>query len=741
MQPTAGCHLPPLKELQTTYRNPLPVFGALLPLLCIVSLAGVLAGQNINTIAGGGVAGGPAKSVFIAYPGEVVRDTQGNTYISSNGDHYIYKLDTTGNVSVFAGVGYAGFSGDGGPATQATLYIPGGMAFDKAGNLYVGDAGNNRIRRVDKTGTITTVAGSGTPNMFFQGGYGGDNGPATEALLNSAYDVSIDTNGNLLIADYKNFRIREVNLKTGIITTVAGNGSAGYSGDNGPATEAELNFALCVLADNSGGFYIADSGNNVIRHVDGKTQTIVTVAGNGTGGFSGDGGPATAAELSFPNAVVQDALGNLYIIDTGNNRVRRVFAKDQIMGTVVGNGVQGFGGDGGLATAAEISDTSGAYVDNKAEQLLLADSGNQRVRVISGKTGIIGTLAGGGTAGEGGPATAALLGYPVALALDSAGGVLIAERNPPLVRRISSGGKITTVAGSGSEGFSGDGGPATAADFFCVSGVAVDHFGNLFISDCEGRVRRVDHATHTISTFAGNGTFCSAAPCGDGGPATLASVSFPATLATDKAGNLYIADVSDMVVRRVSAATGVIEAVAGDYAPCSSPPTCGDGSPATMASLTSPYGVAVDSAGNLLIADTRDNQIRRVDVTTGIISTVAFNSGALGFSGDGGPATLATMSEPLNVAVDALGNIFVAGGVDTFISLGGGYEVVRRVDAKTGLITTVAGQDTNPSSYGFSGDGGPATAALLNNLGIAVDNDGGFYIADGGNNRVRKVGP
>jgi trimeric autotransporter adhesin len=715
------------------------------PLLAIVliSLSWLSSAQDINTVAGGGPLVGSAKPASITYPAGVVRDVAGNTYISSNYAHCVYKLDTKGNLTLFAGLGYADFSGDGGPATQATLNTPGGLVFDKAGNLYIGDAGNNRIRMVNTKGTIATIAGDSTPNMYYQGGYSGDGGPATLALLNSPYVVSIDTHGNLLIADYKNNRIRQVNLTSGIITTVAGNGTAGYSGDGGPATKAEINSALAVTADSSGGFYVADSGNNVIRHVNGSTHKITTVAGDGTGGYSGDGGPATKAELSFPNDVVVDALGDLYIVDTGNNRVRRVLKSNQIISTIAGNGTQGFSGDGGLATKAEISDSSGAYLDNKLQQLLLADSGNQRVRVISSKD-VITTLVGGGSFGDGGTATSALLGVPGAVALDGNGNLFIAEQEPPGVREVSASGTITTVAGGGSEGFSGDGGPATKADFFCVSGLAVDGSGNLFIADtCNQRVRRVDHASHVVTTFAGNGSSCAAPPsCGDGGPATQANLSFPTSLATDKAGNVYIADVLDTVIRMVNANTGIITTVAGDYAFCSDPPGCGDGGSATEANLSFPYGVAVDRSGNIVIADTLDNEIRRVDASTGIISTIAFNSGAFGFSGDGGPATQAIMSEPLTVSVDSSGNVYIGGGYDGFLlGIGGGLEIVQRIDAATGIINTVAGQENNPGTLGFAGDGGPATSALLNNLGVTADNAGGFYIADAGNDRVRKVGP
>jgi sugar lactone lactonase YvrE len=693
--------------------------------------------QDINTVVGGGPAGGTAKSAFIAYPGSAVRDKAGNTYISSNWGHYIFKLDTARKVSVFAGLGYAGFSGDNGPASSAALNEPAGLAMDSAGDLYIADAGNNRIRRVDgTTGVITTVAGNSAPDMFGTGGYNGDNIPATQAFLNLPYTVAVDTQGNLFIADTLNYRIRRVDATSQEITTVAGNGTAGYSGDKGPATDAEIYFAITVIVDKSDNLYIADSGNNRIRRVDNGTQVITTVAGDGKAGFKGDGGPATNAKLSFPNGVTADTADDLYIIDTGNNRVRFVSAKTQKIKTIVGTGVGGFKGDGGPATKAEITDSSGGYIDASGN-LLIGDSGNQRIRIVN-KKGIINTLAGGGNAGDGGKATNALLSYPTSLAFDKSGNAYVAESGTPVVRKISTSGTITTFAGTGSEGFSGDGGPATKAQFFGIESIAVDGSGNVFIADDVNlRVRRVDHATHKVSTYAGTGMPCSSPPCGDGGLATKANLSSVFGLTVDKVGNLYIADPYDQVIREVDASTGTIVTFAGDYMKCSSGTSpCGDGGVATSANLKYPFAVAVDSSANVFIADTLDNRVRVV--SGGIINEYAF-TGQFNFSGDGGLAVDATMAWPLAVAVDSNDNVFVGGGYNMGLRLGVGIEVVREVYESTGDVNTVAGQDTNFLTFGFSGDGGPATSALLNNLGIAADSAGNLYIVDAGNNRVREV--
>jgi sugar lactone lactonase YvrE len=225
-------------------------------------------------------------------------------------------VSTSGTITTFAGNGTQGFSGDGGPATSAGLSYPGGVAVDAAGNLYIADTSNHRVRKVSTSGTITTVAGNGT---F---GFSGDDGPATNATLSYPTEVAVDAVGNLYIADTGNLRVRKVSA-SGTITTVAGNGIYGFSGDGGPATNASLVIPRGVAVDAVGNLYIADYGNSRVRKVS-SWGTITTVAGNGSPGFSGDGGPATSAALGYPRGVAVDAAGNLYIADTDNNRVRKV---------------------------------------------------------------------------------------------------------------------------------------------------------------------------------------------------------------------------------------------------------------------------------------------------------------------------------------------------------------------------------------------------------------------------------
>ena len=272
----------------------------------------------------------------------------------------------TYTISTFAGNGTAGYSGDNGPATSATL-SPAGIAVDAAGNLYIADTFNDRIRKVSG-GVITTVAGNGTS------GSNGENIPATTAQLNWPYGVAVDAAGNLYIANTYNNRICKVS--GGMITTIAGNGTHGFGGDNGPATAAQLSYPDGVAVDAAGNVYIADTDNDRIRKVSGGV--IATVAGNGTEGFSGDKGPATAAQLGWPYSVAVDAAGNLFIADTYNNRIRKV--SGGAIATVGGDGTFGFGGDKGPATSAAVS-PAGVALDS-AGRLYIADTVNYRIRIL-----------------------------------------------------------------------------------------------------------------------------------------------------------------------------------------------------------------------------------------------------------------------------------------------------------------------------------------------------------------------
>jgi len=330
-------------------------------------------------------------------------------------------------ITTVAGNGSGGYTGDGGQATNAELNGPDGIAFDSYGNMYIADEVNNIIRKVTSSGIITTFAGGGSSL--------GDGGQATNAQLASPTAVLFDATGNLYIADYSNNRIREVNT-VGIITTIAGTGTLGYSGDGGQATNAQLNKSAGITFDATGNFYIADEGNNCIRKVT-TAGIITTIAGTGTSGYSGDGGQATAAEMYNPTGVVFDVVGNLYIADYPNNRIRKVNTSG-IISTIAGTGASAYSGDGGQATAAELWLPSQIKFDISGN-LYIADAHNNRIRMIN-TLGIITTVAGNGTAGysgDGGQATTAELNLSYGVALDALNNVYIADYNNNRVRKIT----------------------------------------------------------------------------------------------------------------------------------------------------------------------------------------------------------------------------------------------------------------------------------------------------------------
>ncbi|MET9469515.1 RICIN domain-containing protein [Streptomyces sp. NPDC006544] len=336
----------------------------------------------------------------------------------------------------------------------------------------------------DLTPEITTVAGTG------DAGAAGDDGPAVAARLDRPYGLAMDNTGTLYFSDYNNHCVRRVTTD-GRIRTVAGTGTAGYGGDHGPALSAQLDGPREVAVDRAGNLYIADSENNRIRKVTVDGQ-IGTVAGTGTAGFSGDGGLAVAAELNCPYGVAVDSTGNLYIADTDNHRVRQVTPDGQIR-TVAGTGTPGFSGDGGPAAAAQLNSPYGVAVDG-AGDLYLTDAENHRVRRVAGD-GTISTVAGtgtGGFSGDGGPAASAQLDFPLGVAADTTGTLYVSDHNNHRVRRVAGDGTISTVAGTGTDGFRGDGGPAASAQLNYPFGLAVDCVGALYIADyVNNRVRKV----------------------------------------------------------------------------------------------------------------------------------------------------------------------------------------------------------------------------------------------------------
>jgi sugar lactone lactonase YvrE len=466
-------------------------------------------------------------------------------------------------------------------------------------DLYIADSGNHEIRKVDfASGTISTIAGTGTP------GYNGDAIAATSAQLNQPNGVALDSNGNVYIAETGGNRIRMVSASTGKISTIAGNGTGGFSGDGGPATSAEIG-PYSVAVDSLFNVFLTD-GNYRIREVSASTGDINTVAGNG--GYGGDGGPATLATLNNPYGLAFDSSGNLYVADLANCVIREVEFSTGKMQSFAGNGTCGDTGDGGAATSAELEVLYLAVDSNN--NIYISDPSNCVVRQVNSTTGVIRLVAGNGTcgayAGDGGPATSAELNQPGALAMDPSDALYILDS--ALIRRVDPGsGIITTYAGNGALGYAGDGGVATNAAFQAV-GIAFDAEGNLYIADRgNNRIREVAAGSLIVSTLAGDGT---AASTGDGGPATAAQVNDPQSIVTDTKGNLFFSDNQNRI-RKITAATGLISTAAGNGVNFFFTPASGVATsvPIQLQSL------AFDPSGNLYFSSPSSNVIQKLTPT------------------------------------------------------------------------------------------------------------------------------
>jgi hypothetical protein len=691
---------------------------------------------------------------------------------------------------------------------NASIGDPVSIASDAAGNTYFADYYSSRIFKLDTSNNLTVVAGNGTacPQTAAQCG---DGGPATGAALNHPEGVFVDAAGNIFIADTFDFVIRAVNTGTqavtiagitiqpGYIATVAGNGMFGYSGDGGSATSAQLYDPFGVFVDNAENIYIADTDNCLIRKVSGGN--ISTVAGNPFAspspcGYFGDGGLATSAQLGAPQGVFVDATGNIFIADTDNNLIRVVntgTAPVTVAGVVVPPGdIQivagiyyqsedgfscGHGGDGGPANSAQLCLPDGVFVD-ASENIFIADTDNFAIRAVNAGAApltiagvtiqpddvatVAGTLGVAGYTGDNGLGASAELNYPSGVAVDASDDIFIADTDNFVIREVTnSSGIIQTTIGNNTLAYSGDGQPPVNAELNYPANLSVDAAGDLFIADTDNSVIREVSATNGITqTVVGNGTECdtSTATCGDGGLAVSAQLYYPYGLFLDASGNIFIADTEDNRIRVVNTGTapikvativiqpGNIATVAGNGTLCPDPTTaCGDGGLATAAELSAPYGVFVDSAENIFIADTQDLKIREVIASSGIIVTVAGNGTVCPQGsnpcGDNAIATSAQLAFPVGVFVDLAENIYIADTSDNRIRIlnpGTAAVTIAGVLIPPGDIATVAGT----GEEGYSGDGAAAIGALLNTpSGLFVDASGDIFFADTSNDVIREV--
>ncbi|MFN8036318.1 MAG: hypothetical protein U0V73_10320 [Acidimicrobiia bacterium] len=685
----------------------------------------------IERYAGVGPGPGPATQMLVranhlAAKGSVV-------YVGADDDR-VLRIDLDARTAELV-AGGGSDRGDGGPAADARLHV-GGIAVHGT-DLFVSDWDRSTVDRVDLvTGIISTYAG--TPDTA---GLSGDGGPAGAAQLSGPRELAVDGAGNLFVADAVNGRIRRVDHATHVITSI---------GDDGGGGPASVSAGGGLAVDPAGNVYLSEAGLHDVKRVDHASGLVTTIAGDGTRCADalqacGDGGAATAAQLASPMGLAI-AGSTLFVADPTDLRIRAVDLGTGTISTVAGNGAQCRAlepcGDGGPATAASFSTLSDGLAVDGGGHLLTGDEqdGGLYLRSVS-PGGPISTVAGAGFTKLGDQqgtfdARSVFL-YPWGVTVGPDGTAYVA--NLTAVVAIAPGGTARPFAGGATvcadlTQACGDGGPATqanlAADILTRTAVGPD--GSVYLTNVT-KIRKVDpHGT--ITTVAGDGTQCAdlAQACGDGGPATAARLTVATGIATDGAGNVYFLDVNDGYfnagkVRRIDAHTGAVTTVAGDGTQCVDPATgCGDGGPATHAQIG---GVALraDAAGNLYLADLAIGTIRRVDAQTGIITKVAGGGEA---TADGAAAADARLGPVYGFGVDGAGNVYAATLTDL------GCSVVLRIDPQHTVHRFAGRRD----ACGWTGDGGPATAARFGMvLDVDAGPDGAVYVADTTNFAVRRV--
>ncbi len=656
-------------------------------------------------------------------------------YVADTANHVVRKIDTTAGTSiVFAGLlGQAGVSGDGALATAARLSSPSDVALDAAGNVYISDSGNHKIRKVDAANLITTIAGSGTAGTGLT---------VTGSSFNVPLGIAFSTanSDSLLIADSANHRIVSLNnlALTPTLTLIAGSssGQSGSSEEGDPASNSLLNRPTDVAVATNNRIVIADTDNHRVRVIASEdVPRVRNLVGTGSSGFNAELGIGTTIQLHTPSGVSADANGLIYISDTLNHRIRTVDTNGSV-NTIAGRSVQGYNGDGTPATNYSLNSPLGlqTITVSNVVQLLLMDAGNNRLRKVA--AGVLSTVisdGSGGFAGDDGPAASAKLDGPGGFAADAQGNWYIADTNNQVVRRVNaSDGKIITYAGSAGmasaspTGVNGDGAAANLATLNAPSAVAVDSQGNLYIADTGNRrIRRVDVTSKNITTVMGM-------------VATLEGASElnqPTGLAVDALGNIYVADAGNHVVIAQNSSGGFIfrAGQTGDGR------VAGDGGLVSSARLKRPSSVAV-SGTTVYVSDSDNHRIRRIRPVTGgaqttytIDSYAPYNLGPTqltvreGFEGDGLATSSGTrLRSPAGIATDAAGNLYIS-------DRGNGR--IRRIDVGTRVIETVIGN----GSIGFGGDGGSALSATLSApLGVFATATN-VFVADTGNNRIRRT--
>jgi len=599
-----------------------------------------------------GSADGTGAAARFAHPIGVAVDGTWNVYVADTENATIRKITADGVVTTLAGTAGVAGSADG-TGAAARFHFPTGVAVDGTGNVYVADQGNDIIRKITPEGVVTTLAGTA-------GSVGRKDGTGSAAQFYAPAGVTVDSAGNVYVADWGNITVRKI-TPDGVVTTLAGTPAQRGSAD-GTGAAARFSLPFGVAVDSAGNVYVAEEDNNTIRKIT-AAGVVTTLAG--TAGTSGSAdGTGAAARFDFPASVAVDSAGNLYVADSSNSTIRKVTAGG-VVTTLAGTAGM-FGSADGTSATARFNQPVGVAVDSVGN-VYVVDQFNHAIRMVT-VAGVVATLA--GTAGSGsadGTGATARFTLPSSVAVDSAGNVYVADRLNHTIRKITIAGVVTTLAGTAGLQDSADG-TGAAARFNFPSGVAVDSADNVYVADEANFTIRKVTAAGVVTTLAGTaGMFGSV----DGAGAT-ARFTEPSSVAVDSASNLYVADALNNTIRKVTAA-GLVTTLAGNAGSAGSADGTGP-----AARFNRPIGVAVDSADNIYVADALNHTIRKVTVA-GAVTTLAGTAGMQG-SADGTGAA-ARFNHPGGVVVDSAGNLYIA---DT------GNSIIRKV-TPTGTTTTVAG--------------------------------------------------
>ncbi len=667
-------------------------------------LAGSLGAQSVyipytfTTLASAvsiGSADGTGSAARFWSASGVATDSSGNVYVADTLNNTIRKITPAGVVTTLAGLAGSYGSADG-TGSAARFRGPSGVAVDSAGNVYVADTGSHTIRQVTPAGVVTTLAG-------LAGITGSADGTGRAARFYYPYGVATDSSGNVYVADSGNNTIRKI-TPAGDVTTMAGLAGSFGSAD-GTGRAARFGNPYGVATDSSGNVYVADTYNYTIRKIT-PAGVVTTLAG--LAAITGsDDGTGSAARFYFPWGVATDSSGNVYVADSSNSTIRKITPAG-VVTTLAGEaGNTGYSADG-TGSAARFSYPSGVATDSSGN-VYVAD--RSTIRKIT-PAAVVTTLA--GEAGNGGSAdgtgSAAQFSAPYGVATDSSGNVYVADTFNSTIRKITPAGVVTTLAGLAGSNGSADG-TGSAARFYRPWGVATDSSGNVFVAEFENSTIRKITPTGEVTTLAGL--------AGSGGSADgtgrAARFLFPIGVATDSSGNVFVADSGNTTIRKITPA-GVVTTLAGQAGSFGSADGTG-----SAARFHNPQGVATDSSGNVYVADSFNHTIRKI-TPAGVVTTLAGLAGSNG-SADG-TGTAARFYQPFGLATDSSGNVYVAESQNN---------TIRQI-TPAGVVTTLAGL---AGSYG-SADGTGSAARFYDPLGVATDSSGNVYVADAGNNTIRK---